>query len=80
MKRKEIAKEFGFSSSTLHLYRQSLKIQTSYKSNNPEKRQMTSKEPVFDSVTSNEKSKFKGGDPFYGSVLIEHTFSSPVKG
>ena len=42
MKQNEIAKELGYSSSTLQRYRQDIKMQSPYKSNNPIKRQMTS--------------------------------------
>ena len=41
MKQKEIAKELGYSSSTLQHYRQDTKMQSPYKSNNPKKCQMT---------------------------------------
>ena len=39
---KKIAKELGNSSWTLQFYRQNMKIQSPYKSNNPKKHQMTS--------------------------------------
>ena len=66
-------------------------MQSPYKSNNPKKRQMTSKdlkrpqmiskEPAIDSVKSKRKSKFEGGNPndpnpSNGRDLIEQTFSS----
>ena len=44
MKQKEIAKELGYSSSILQRYRQDIKKQSPDNSNNPKKRQMTSKE------------------------------------
>ena len=40
MKRKEIARELGFSSSTLQPYRQDIKMISPYKSNNLQKCQM----------------------------------------
>ena len=69
----EIAKELGYSSSTLERYRQDIKLQSPHKSINPKKRQMTSndlktpqitaKESVIDSVESSLKNQLKCCNP-----------------
>ena len=71
-KKTEIARELGYSSPKLQRYRQGIKMQSPYKSNNPKRRQMTStdlkrpqmtsKRPLIDYVNSNKKSKLKAGD------------------
>ena len=85
-KQTEIARDIGYSSSTLQRFRQGLKIQNPYKSNNPTKRlmtsndlkrpQTTSKEPVMDSVKSKRKISFKSGNsnddnPNQAGILVE---------
>ena len=57
MKQKELAKELGYSSSTLQRYRQDIKMQSPHKLNNPKRRQMTSngrKRPQMTSKNTNE--------------------------
>ena len=74
---KEIAKELGYSSSTLQRHRYDIQMQSPYKSNNPKRTQKTSnhlKRPQLKSIDSNEndklvstkvktKSSSRGGDP-----------------
>ena len=82
MKQKEISEKLRYSSSTLQRYRQDIKMQSPYESNNPEKRQTTSndlKRPQMTSEDTNEidisvskkvktKIKLKGGDPNEDSI------------
>ena len=77
MKQKEIAKEFGYSISTLQRYRYDKKMPSPYKSNNPKRTPKTSndlKRPQMTSKDVNEndtpvskkiktKNSLRGGDP-----------------
>ena len=75
MKQKEIAKKLGFSNSTLQRYRNDIKMQSPYQSNNPKRPpktsndlkgpQMTSEDEKNETVFKKMKSKniLKGGDP-----------------
>ena len=91
MKQEEIAKELGYSCSTLQRYGQDIKMHSPKKSITFKKRQMTSndlerpqmnsKEPGFESLKCNRKINLKGGNPHVdncteGIDLIEQVFSS----
>ena len=92
MKQKEFAKEVGYSSSTLQRCRNDIKMQSTSKSNNPQRSpetsndlrrpQLTSKDENSKLVSEKVKTKniLKGGNPYeihnHARDLIEQVFSS----
>ena len=84
MKEKEIAKDLGYSSSTLQRRETDMKMQSPYKSNNPKRHSKTSndhKKPQMTSKESitNRRTNLRAGDPSdkpsFGCNHFEQGFS-----